>query len=144
MMRRPPIRPAQRGIALVEALVAVVILGLGLLGTIGLQARAYSALADSGMRAEATLAAEKLFGQMTVDQANLAAYALAPGAMPGTRVAPWYNDTLARIPHATVEIDLAAAANTDGTQATVIITWTRKAGTAPSTYRVSSYFAQAT
>ena len=35
-------RHRQQGIALLEALVAVVILALGLLGTIGLQARSWS------------------------------------------------------------------------------------------------------
>jgi type IV pilus assembly protein PilV len=39
-------------------MLAIVILGIGLLGTVGLQARAYSALSDAGARAEATLAAE--------------------------------------------------------------------------------------
>ena len=42
---------SQHGIALLEAMIAIVILALGLLGTIGLQARSYSALADSAMRA---------------------------------------------------------------------------------------------
>lgn len=146
MMRRPARGPARarRGIALVEVLVAIVILGIGLLGTVGLQARSYAALADSGARAEATLAAEKLIGMMTTDQTNLAAYALAPGATVGSRLQPWYDETRSRIPGAKIEVDLAPASNTDGTQVVVTITWTRKAGTAPSTHRVSAYIAQST
>jgi type IV pilus assembly protein PilV len=50
------IRKTQHGFSLVESLVAVVLLGIGLLGAIGMQARSYSALSDAGMRAEATIA----------------------------------------------------------------------------------------
>jgi type IV pilus assembly protein PilV len=141
-MRKPA--RAARGIALIEVLVAVVILGLGLLGTVGLQARTYAALADTGMRAEATMAAEKLIGLMTTDQANLAAYALAPGATPGARLQPWFSETRAHIPGAAIEVDVAPAAGADGTQVVVAISWTRKAGAAPSMHRVSAYIAQST
>lgn len=146
MMRRPAVRPprAPRGIALIEVLVAIVILGIGLLGTVGLQARSYAALADTGARAEATMAAEKLIGLMTTDQTNLAAYALAPGNSPSTRLQPWYDETRSHIPGAKIEVDLAPATGTDGTQVVVTISWTRKAGTAPSTHRVSAYIAQST
>lgn len=144
MMRAPrPPRP-QRGIALVEAMVAVVILALGLLGTIAMQARSYSALADTGMRAEATMAAEKLVGLMTTDQANLAAYALASGATPSARLKPWYDETRAHIPNAQIAVALSPAAGTNGTQVVVTIGWTHKAGTASASHRVAAYIAQST
>jgi type IV pilus assembly protein PilV len=139
MMRAP--RP-QHGIALVEAMVAILILALGLLGTIGMQARAYSALADAGMRAEATMAAEKLVGLMTTDQANLNSYALASGGTPGARLQPWYDETRAHIPNAQIAVAVNPAAGTNGTQVVVTIGWLRKAGTAPASHRVSAYIAQ--
>lgn len=144
MMRR-----SQGGIALVEVLVAIVILGIGLIGTVALQARTYAALADTGERAEATMAAEQLIGQMTTDQANLAAYALAPHGSPSAQLQDWYNATLARIPGATVEVDVAPALSPDGpqvvgTEVVVTIQWMRKAGTAPNSQRVSAYIAQST
>lgn len=141
MMRAP--RP-QRGIALVEAMVAVVILALGLLGTIAMQARSYSALADTGMRAEATMAAEKLVGLMTTDQANLASYALAAGGTPSARLQPWYDETRSHIPGAQIAVAISPAAKTNGTQVVVTIGWTHKAGTAPASHRVSAYIAQST
>lgn len=133
-----------RGIALIEVLVAIVILGLGLLGTIGLQARTYSALADTSMRAEATMAAEKLIGVMTTDQVNLSAYALAAGATPSARLQPWVTETKAHIPGAAITVAVSPAAGTDGTQVVISISWTRKAGSAPNTHRVSAYIAQST
>ena len=84
-MKTMPTR-RQGGIALLEAMLAIVILGIGLLGTIGLQARAYSALSDAGMRAEATMAGEKLLGVMMADTANLAGYNLAENGTPATEL----------------------------------------------------------
>jgi len=145
-MRRPASRlpRSARGIALIEVLVAIVILGLGLLGTVALQARTYSALADTSMRAEATMAAEKLIGVMTTDQANLSAYALAAGGTASSRLQPWLTETRAHIPGAAVTVALAPASGTDGTQVVVTISWTRKAGSAANTHRISAYIAQST
>jgi type IV pilus assembly protein PilV len=134
----------QRGIALIEVLVAIVLLGIGLLGTIGLQGRSYSALADTGMRAEATIAAEKLIGVMNTDQPNMAAYALAANATPGARLRPWYDETRARIPNAAITIAVVPTNATTLGQVTITIQWTRKAGSSANTHTVTSYIAGAT
>lgn len=143
--RRPAGLPArlQRGIALIEALVAVALLAVGLLGAIGLQARSQSALADTGMRAEATIAADKLIGIMASDQPNLAAYALSAGATPTSRLQPWVSETRARIPGAGLLVAVAPVAGTSRTQVTVTISWTRKANTAANSHSVVSYIASA-
>jgi type IV pilus assembly protein PilV len=146
MMRRLPSGSrlrAQRGIALIEVLVAIVLLGIGVLGTIGLQGRSYSALADTGMRAEATIAAEKLIGVATNDQANLAAYALVAGTAPSPTLKPWYDETVALIPGAKIAVAVVAPSVTAPGQVSVTIQWTRKAGAAASTHTVTSYIAPA-
>jgi type IV pilus assembly protein PilV len=142
------VRPRQRGIALVEVLVAIVLLGIGVLGTIGLQARSYSALADTGLRAEATMAAEKLIGVATNDQANLAAYALAAGGTPSATLLPWYQDTRKRIPGASIVIAVVAPSNATAGTIKVTIGWMRKKGSGSTTdaansgsYTVISYLA---
>lgn len=144
MMRRPASLRTQRGIALIEVLVAVVLLGIGVLGAIGLQARSYSALADTGMRAEATMAAEKLVGVMNTDQANMADYALEEGDTPGARLQPWYDETRAHIPNAVISVAVVPVSATVTGQVTVTIRWMRKAGADSSQHTVTSYIAPAT
>lgn len=142
-MKRLPIprTRAQRGFALIEALVAVAILAIGLIGTLGLQARSYSALQDSAMRTEATLAAESLLGTMATDQANLSGYAVAVGAAPGARLKPWYDATVARIPAARIGVTVTPGAASAGTRVDISIGWTRKTGSSANQHRITSYIA---
>ena len=58
---------AQRGSFLLEALVAVLIVAFGVLGLIGLQARAIQNVDDAQYRAEAAFMANSLLGQMWLD-----------------------------------------------------------------------------
>ena len=124
-------KTTQRGIALLEALIATLILAIGLLGTVGLQARAYSALSDAGMRAEATMAGEKLLAIMANDQgaqqANLPNYALAAAATPGVQLAPWLAQTQAMMPGVTVVVTVTPN-GTAQCQVDIAISWTRKTG----------------
>ena len=144
MNRPPPRRHAQRGIALLEALLAAVILAIGLLGTIGLQARSYAALSDAGMRAEAAIAANKLLGIMNTDLVNIEDFALDVGDEPSERLAQWHAETLRLIPGATVEIGVTPAAGGAPTAVDITISWRRKADTPVNTHRISSYFAVST
>jgi type IV pilus assembly protein PilV len=132
----------QQGMALIESIVAVVLLAVGLLGAIGLQARTTSALADTAMRAEATIAADKLLGMMAVDLPNAGDYALASGATPTARLQPWYDETRGRIPNAQIVVAVAPA--TGRTRVSITIAWTRKTGAAQNAHRVVSYLAAAT
>lgn len=68
---RPPARSRpctrrQRGSFLLEALISVLIVALGILGLIGLQARALQNVDDAQYRAEAAYLATALLGQMWV------------------------------------------------------------------------------
>jgi type IV pilus assembly protein PilV len=139
-------RRQQQGIALIEAMVATVILAIGLLGTVGLQARAFSAMNDASMRVEATLASEKLFGMMSTDVANLSAYAMAAGGTPGTVLAKWVDETKGTtttkgtVPGAVISVAVAPKSNgTNSTAVTIKISWTRTAGGPVNTNTVTSY-----
>jgi len=143
-MKRHPRQGRQAGIALIEAMVAIVLLGVGLLGVIGLQTRSYAALSDTSMRAEATIAADNLLGVMAADQANLPAYALAAGGTAGTRIQPWLDDTRSHIPGAVVEVDVDPVAGSSRTRVMITISWARKANTAANQHVITSYLSNAT
>ena len=132
-----------RGFALVESLIAVLLLAIGLIGTLGMQARSYSALSEASMRAEATMAAEQLLGEITTDQANLASYASKTDGSPGDAAVPWYNATRARIPNATITVAVASAGTPPRTKVDISIGWQRTARDQANTHRVTSYIAGA-
>ena len=54
----------QRGVMLIEALIAILIFSIGILGIIGLQASAVQQSTDAKNRAEAAYLADQLMGQM--------------------------------------------------------------------------------
>jgi type IV pilus assembly protein PilV len=129
----------QQGVAMLEAMIAIVILALGLLGSVGLQARSYSALSDASARAEATIAAEKLLGIMSNDAANVNSYVLAEGATAGTAVAPWLDETKRAIPSAIVSVQVTQ--QTRRAMVQISIRWTRKAGGEENKHVLTSYVA---
>lgn len=142
MNRQPQyMKRRQGGIALLEVLIAVVLLAVGLLGTVGLQARAYAALNEAGMRAEATLAAERLLGVMTTDLAHLSDYDLAgepPAA--GKPTGEWYKRTTAQIPNAKITVKTTPGAVASAPSlVTILITWQRKADAPENKHEVRAY-----
>ena len=143
MNRTSIIRRRQDGVSLIEALIAAVLLAIGLLGTIGLQARAYSALSDAGMRAEATIAAEKLIGVMSTDPGHLADYALEAGEEPGERLDTWYEETRSHIPGATITVEVDEGVAPDPSEVLVTISWQRKAGEMANKHEVRAFIAGA-
>lgn len=146
----------QRGVTIVESMVAVIILGIGLVGVLLMQGRAYGALSDAASRTQAALAAEKLIGIMTTDQGNLANYALAEGGTPSAKLADWYADTSADIPNAAIRVDVDPVAGSTRSQVDLVISWPRRgqaaaaahctttnaANPACHTHAVTAYIAQ--
>ena len=71
-MKRLPKRPAQRGFALLEALVAVLLFSLGLLGLIGLQTRAITTSIDANDRNRAAMLANEIASTMWLKRSTTA------------------------------------------------------------------------
>jgi type IV pilus assembly protein PilV len=67
-------KSTQRGVLLIEALVAILIFSVGVLAIVGLQANMLKNTADSKYRSEASYIAQARIGQMWADPANLASY----------------------------------------------------------------------
>jgi type IV pilus assembly protein PilV len=67
-------KSTQRGVLLIEALVAILIFSVGVLAIVGLQAAMIKNTADSKYRSEASYIAQARIGQMWADPTNLASY----------------------------------------------------------------------
>lgn len=67
-------KSAQQGVALVEAMIAILIFSMGVLAVVGLQAAMVKNTADSKYRADASYIAQQRIGQMWSDPDNLAPY----------------------------------------------------------------------
>ena len=75
-MTRAASGQSQRGVMLIEALVAIAIFSFAILGIVGLQATAIRTVRDADYRAKASLFANQLVGRMWVDRYNIPTYAL--------------------------------------------------------------------
>ena len=76
-------RYAQRGVSLIEVLIAMVILAIGLLGLVGLQGRLQVMQMESYQRAQALMLMQDMANRLVLNRGNAAAYAAAaPVAAP--------------------------------------------------------------
>lgn len=96
-------RPAQSGYVLLEALVALLIFSLGLLGMVGFQAASTKIATDSRFRTEAAMLADELLAKMTASDVSTVETEFAyPN---GPKFKAWLNDRVisaARLPNAQV------------------------------------------
>jgi len=66
---------SQRGVMLIEALVAILIFSIGIIALLGLQAHSIVQVSQAKYRTDASYLANQIIARMWVDQANLANYA---------------------------------------------------------------------
>ena len=83
------------GFAMLEALIALLICAMGVLGVVGLQGAMTRAQTSATFRAEAAFLAQQLLSEMWTDRANLATYA---SASCGARCQDWQARVAARLP----------------------------------------------
>lgn len=110
---------SQRGSALVEAVVAVLLLSIGI---IGLMHALGTAVQDTGAiqyRATAATVADSLIGRMWVDRSNLAAYVVT-------------DEAVAELPNGTRTVTV------NGNVVTVQINWQAPDATTPSNHQVTA------
>lgn len=120
-MKRLSQRSAQRGFALLEALVAVLLFSLGLLGLIGLQTRAISLSIDANDRNRAAMLANEIASTMWLQRSTTAIDTSASSAWQ-LRVADPTKDGLA---NGTLSITAFSANSAD-----ILIRWKAPARTA--------------
>ena len=101
-----PVRSAQQGVVLIEAMVAILIFSMGVLAIVGLQAAMIKNTADSKFRADASYIAQQQIGQLWSDPDNL------PADLSNT-----VTDISAELPGGSLSVTRA------GVQYTVVVTW---------------------
>lgn len=102
-------RSAQKGVVLLEALIAILIFSMGILAIAGLQAAMIKNTSDAKYRSDAAFIAQQRIGLMWADPANLAFY---------TEVAPG-TDISNLLPSGKRIVTLAAA----GGEVKVVVEW---------------------
>lgn len=104
---------SQKGVMLLEALVAILIFTLGIIALMGLQAASIQQVSQNKYRTDASYLANQIVGKMWVDQGNLPSYTSA--GYVGR--ANWDAAVAASLPSGTGTIAVA------GTVVTVTIQW---------------------
>jgi type IV pilus assembly protein PilV len=125
----------QRGIALVEVLISVLLLAIGILALVTLQAVMSKNVTQTKLRGEASFLANQLIGQMWVDQANLGSYtATSTGCTSDAfdNCTNWYAAVRQILPGGT-----AAVTINNGTAVTIVLNWALP-GEAPSQYQINA------
>lgn len=117
-------RSAQSGYVLLEALVALLIFSLGLLGMIGFQAASTKIATDSRFRTEAAMLADELLAKMTAsDVSKVQTEFAAPN---GPKFKAWFNDRVvaaARLPNAVVTPTFTKSATTSTLLVSLVVEW---------------------
>ncbi len=93
-----PVDPRQRGVMLIEALLAILIFSIGILAVVGMQSLAIKDVAQSKYRSEAAFLVEELVAQMWTDNGNLAAYQYSGTGTPPARLQTWVQRVNSKLP----------------------------------------------
>jgi type IV pilus assembly protein PilV len=116
----------ERGLMLVESLMAVAVFSFGILALISMQAAAIKQAGDAKLRADASYLASQMISQMWVDRSNLASYAhntdgsgcvFSGGSTTFTNLTNWLGDADKKgtvngtLPNATAQILVEPSTN---------------------------------
>ncbi|MDE2310581.1 MAG: prepilin-type cleavage/methylation domain-containing protein [Betaproteobacteria bacterium] len=107
--RTSQLKSVQQGVVIIEAMIAILIFSVGVLGIVGLQASMIKNTADSKYRADAGYIAQQWIGMMWTDPNNLATY-------PGTT-----TDISSILPGGSLTVTQPAAG-----QFTITVTWQKQ------------------
>jgi type IV pilus assembly protein PilV len=83
-------RKVQGGVALLEAMIAILVFSVGVLGVVGLQARSVQGLSEAGFRSQAVQHANEIIAEMWMTDPGLRAN-LYNSATSGSRYTAWLS-----------------------------------------------------
>ena len=107
-------RRTQHGVALLEVLVAVLILSFGVLGLIGLQARAIGVANDAEGRSQAAILADDIIAEMWINRSTTVA---------ADDVTAWETKVGDHLPNGDGAVTAVTDTTISGSAADVSVTW---------------------
>ena len=118
-------RDLERGSFMLEALIAILIVALGVLGTVGLYARSVQQVDDAKFRGEAALLASSLIGQMWLSDAHMGALT---AKFDSGSAGPGYTEFAAlvaqRLPNSVAPtVTVSAGPNDSSSRVDILIQW---------------------
>lgn len=118
---RPRRRPSRaRGIALIEALVAILIFAIGIVGLVGLQAAMTRAQGTAKFRADAAYLGTEVLGKIWADRANIGQYdSLGANCGAHQPCADWIAKVATALPQGAAQITTTPATGI----VTLTVTW---------------------
>lgn len=108
------------GMTLIEVLVAMTIFAFGILGTLGMQARAISYFNDAKYRTEAALLTDSMINKVWLDRANLANYQYGGSGTAPAPVRAWLTEVQSTLPNGKAVVTVTPASST----VQVTVSWT--------------------
>ena len=112
----------ERGVMLIEALIAILIFSVGILAIVGMQSVAIKTVSDSKVRSDAGFLAQQLLSQMWTDAGNIASYAYPGSGTVPTRISTWVADVNSSMPGASDYPPIVTVTGASSAGATVQIT----------------------
>ena len=124
-MRTPRTNPArrERGVMLIEALLAILIFSLGILAVVGMQSVAIKEVSQSKYRSDAAFLTQELMAQMWTDNGNIALYSFGGGGTPPARLQQWVQKVNAALPGNIAPVVNVTAPTAQGANVTIQVFW---------------------
>jgi type IV pilus assembly protein PilV len=117
---------SQKGSALIEALVAMLIFAFGVLGFVGLQGAMLRSQSDAKLRTDAAFLADQVIGLASSDRPNLASYVTSPGTVCAyAKCTDWVNKVGNSLPAGQATVTYTAATGAFS----ITLAWTMPDGT---------------
>lgn len=127
----------ERGVAMIEVLISVLLLAIGIMGLVAMQASMSQNVTQAKLRSEASFLASQLVGQMWVDAGNLSKYKVTGGACDDAShpaCTAWSNRVTNTLPNGAANVVIDGSNNV-----TVSLTWTLPGDEAqPNQYQIDT------
>jgi type IV pilus assembly protein PilV len=116
----------QRGVMLIEALLAILIFSIGILAVVGMQSVAVKDVTQSKHRSEASFLANELMAQIWVNAGNVGSYAYSGSGTPPAALNDWVTRVNQRLPGSTItppKVTMVTPASGQGATVKIEVFW---------------------